>query len=253
MSLPKTVKAVVVQEVGIQSSGLYHGDLTLELVQNGTNVLQEVPIQTLGENEILVRVKAVAINPTDWKRLSLSVPICAKSSPKPHPLVTKDAKWFTQPGSYIGCDFAGEVVQVGPNLKTGIKVGDKVASSVRGGVSRERGAFSEYAKTFADLAFVIPEGTWSFEEASTIGIPLVSNDQHRRLLTSARLVCIPPFRPCTARRPWAFPNPGTKLHPSMDGSLSTEDRPRLASTRSNSRSFLVTRWPLWRLRTTLNL
>ena len=61
------------------------------------------------------------------------------------------------PGTCIGCDFAGEVVRVGPNLKTVIKVGDKVASSVRGGVSRERGAFSEYAKTFADLAFVIPE------------------------------------------------------------------------------------------------
>lgn len=93
----------------------------------------------------------------------------------PHltPFHDADAKWFTKPGSYVGSDFAGEVVQVGPNLRTGIKVGDKVASSVRGGVSRERGAFSEYAKTFADLAFAIPEGTWSFEEASTIGIPFV--------------------------------------------------------------------------------
>lgn len=84
-------------------------------------------------------------------------------------------KFLTKAGTYIGCDFAGEVVQVGPNLKTNVKVGDKVASSVRGGVSRERGAFSEYAKTFADLAFIIPEGTWSVEEASTIGIPYVAH------------------------------------------------------------------------------
>jgi len=82
-----------------------------------------------------------------------------------------DPKWLTKAGTYVGCDFAGEVVQVGPNPKTDIKVGDKVASSVRGGVSTERGGFSEYAKTFADLAFIIPEGTWSIEEASTIGIP----------------------------------------------------------------------------------
>ena len=80
---------------------------------------------------------------------------------------------MTKPGTHIGCDFAGEVVKVGPNLKTNVKVGDKVASAIRGGVSRERGAFSEYAKTFADLAFVIPEGTWSFEEASTVGITCV--------------------------------------------------------------------------------
>ena len=84
---------------------------------------------------------------------------------------------MTKAGACIGSDFAGEVVQVGPNLKTNIRIGDKVASSVRGGVSRDRGAFSEYAKTFADLAFIIPEGTWSFEEASTIGIPYVAGSR----------------------------------------------------------------------------
>ncbi|KAF9648259.1 GroES-like protein [Thelephora ganbajun] len=136
MSLPKTVKAVVVQE-------------------NKTNAVQEVPIQSPGENEILVKVGAVAINPTDWKH----------------------TKWLTKAGTYIGCDFAGEVVRVGPNLKTDIKVGDKVASSVRGGVSRQRGAFPEYAKASADLTFIIPEDTWSIEEASTIGIPLYTSIQ----------------------------------------------------------------------------
>ena len=82
-----------------------------------------------------------------------------------------DAQWWTKAGTYVSCDFAREVVQVGPNLKTSVKVGDKVASSVRGGVSREPGAFSEYAKTFADPVFIIPEGTWLAEEVSTIGIP----------------------------------------------------------------------------------
>jgi len=35
----------------------------------------------------------------------------------------------------------------------------------------ERGAFSEYAKGFSDLVWKIPEGTFSFEEAVTTGVP----------------------------------------------------------------------------------
>lgn len=54
------------------------GTLMLNLLQNGATVVQEVPVQTPGENEILVRVKAVAINPTDWKRLLFSLPIGQK-------------------------------------------------------------------------------------------------------------------------------------------------------------------------------
>lgn len=100
---------------------------------------------------------------------------CNRTFIKPLSSRRTDTKWWTKPGTCIGCDFAGEVVQVGPNLKTNIKVGDKVASTTRGGISSERGAFTEYAKTFADLVFVIPEGTWSIEEASTIGIPFVTN------------------------------------------------------------------------------
>ena len=72
--------------------------------------------------------------------------------------------------THIGRDPTGEVVRVGPNLKTDVKVGDEVASAVHGGVSRERGVLSEYAKAFADLVLVIPEDTWSVEEASTVGI-----------------------------------------------------------------------------------
>ena len=42
--------------------------LTLRFVQDKTNAVQDLPIQVPGENEVLVEVKAVAINPTDWKR-----------------------------------------------------------------------------------------------------------------------------------------------------------------------------------------
>lgn len=47
--VPKIHRAVIVQE-----------DATIKT--------EERPIPTVGENEILVKVSAIAINPTDWKR-----------------------------------------------------------------------------------------------------------------------------------------------------------------------------------------
>lgn len=37
-------------------------------IQNRTALVQQVPVAMPGDNEILVQVKTVAINPTDWKR-----------------------------------------------------------------------------------------------------------------------------------------------------------------------------------------
>jgi hypothetical protein len=62
------------------------GNSTLNMVQNKTTVVQEVPIQTPGENEILVRVRAIAINPTDWKRMWFFLPIRRASI---HPLIAQ--------------------------------------------------------------------------------------------------------------------------------------------------------------------
>jgi len=132
--IPKTHRAVIVQ-----------ADTTVKA--------EERPVPTIGENEILVKVSAIAINPTDWKHSRRS----------------------TEPGTILGCDFAGIVVQTGPNLRVPLKVGDKVAASLRGGVDKERGGFAEYVKVYADLAWIIPEGTYTFEEAATIGIPLYTS------------------------------------------------------------------------------
>lgn len=76
MSLPSTVKALVVQEVNLQPAWHGHrGTLIFVPVQNGTTAVREVPIQTPGENEILVKVKAISINPADWQCSSLSISI----------------------------------------------------------------------------------------------------------------------------------------------------------------------------------
>ena len=106
-------------------------------------------------------------------------------------------KLFPSEGAYIGCDLTGEVVKLGSNLKVGLKVGDRVGASVAGGKYSRcpvyptgkfadfqnlysldavsgRGAFSEYVKTFSDLVWKIPEGTFSFEQAVAVGTPWVS-------------------------------------------------------------------------------
>jgi NADPH:quinone reductase-like Zn-dependent oxidoreductase len=57
--------------------------------------VKEVPTPSIGARDGLVKVKAVAINPTDWNHLSL--------------IKTVD-------GAIVGCDFSGEVVKTGSDV-----------------------------------------------------------------------------------------------------------------------------------------
>lgn len=113
--------------------------------------VQDVPKPSIGENEILVRVKTVALNPTDYKHVDIISP----------------------PGSIIGCDYAGEVVEVGEKALGRWKVGDRVAGAVHGGLYRDRGAFAEYLKTDEDLARKVPT-EMSNEEATTYGMSAIT-------------------------------------------------------------------------------
>ncbi|KIJ34029.1 hypothetical protein M422DRAFT_263987 [Sphaerobolus stellatus SS14] len=128
MAIPETIRAVVIKEAGVAP-------------------VTEIPTPKLEDNEVLVQVKAVAQNPTDWKH--------------------RDG--FANPGTILGCDFSGIVAAVGPSVTTSVKVGDQVAGFVQGGHFKDRGAFAEYLKTPADLVWVVPKGTLSHEEAATLG------------------------------------------------------------------------------------
>ena len=44
-------------------------------------------------------------------------------------------KYFPVQGAYAGCDFTGEVVKLGPNLKVNLEIGDKVSATVTGSKS----------------------------------------------------------------------------------------------------------------------
>ncbi|SPO06433.1 related to toxD gene [Cephalotrichum gorgonifer] len=107
----------------------------------------DVPKPTISADEILVKVTAVALNPTDFKHLDIISP----------------------PGSILGCDFAGEVVEVGANASKSWKVGDRAAGVVHGGLYPDRGSFAEYLRTDWDLAWHVPSEV-SDADATTFGV-----------------------------------------------------------------------------------
>ncbi|GKU22756.1 unnamed protein product [Fusarium langsethiae] len=117
----------------------------------GGRVQDDVPIPTISSNEILVKVKAVALNPTDFKHLDILSPS----------------------HSIIGCDYAGVVHKVGDSVKDKWQVGDRVAGAVHGGLYPDKGSFAEYLKTDADLAWRVPDKI-SDTDATTYGVSAVT-------------------------------------------------------------------------------
>jgi len=95
---------------------------------------------------------AIAQNPTDWKHV----------------------EWAGGIGAVAGCDFAGIVEELGPEVDDGgrIKVGDRVATFTHGGVHGQHGAFAEYTTTSAGMLVRLPDSisALSWEEAAGVGI-----------------------------------------------------------------------------------
>lgn len=106
-----------------------------------------VPKPTISDHEILVKVSATSLNPIDAKFIDFIAPS----------------------GAVAGCDYAGVIEEIGNNAPSKWKVGDRVAGFVQGGIDQVRGAFAEYVKVEADLAWKISDGV-SDEDAATYGI-----------------------------------------------------------------------------------
>lgn len=141
---PTTMKALVSDNTLLSRVA----NLTLgKNLRNTRASWQDVPLPTLAPNDLLIKVHAVALNPTDVKHIDAISP----------------------PGSRSGCDFAGEVVELGSNLARKWEVGDRVAGCVHGGLYPDRGAFAEYLKAESDLVWKIPEDM-DGAEATTYGV-----------------------------------------------------------------------------------
>lgn len=108
---------------------------------------REMPAPTPQDNEVLVRVQAVSVNPVDWK-------------------VRQGEFWFLPLGGnwprIVGSDFAGEVVTVGRRV-TAYQPGDRVYGSCN---PLEGGAFAEYVAVGTDAIAQQPNALSAAEAAA---------------------------------------------------------------------------------------
>lgn len=107
--------------------------LVVEVPEGGSPALVQkaVPVPALASNQVLVKVSAVAQNPTD-------------GNPKLHlssHFMCQLINWLVQAfdtnaygdGTVLGCDFAGTVEAVGSDV-TRVSKGDTIAGPIWGGV-----------------------------------------------------------------------------------------------------------------------
>lgn len=136
----------------------------------------ELPTPAPGDGEVLVRVKAAAVNPIDLYIRSGIVPM-----PLPKPFVP-------------GCDLAGVVEAVGPKA-TRYKVGDRVWGSNQGLLGRQ-GTTAEFAAVQEEWLYPIPPGV---SEQSAAAGALTGITAHLGL-----------FRACNLQPgEWVYVNGGT--------------------------------------------
>jgi NADPH:quinone reductase len=136
----------------------------------------DLPTPVPGDGEVLVRVKASAVNPIDLYIRAGTVPM-----PLPKPFVP-------------GCDLAGVVEAAGPKA-TRYKVGDRVWGSNQGLLGRQ-GTAAEFAAVPEEWLYPIPPGVT--EQAAAAGA-LTGITAHLGL-----------FRACNLQPgEWVFVNGGT--------------------------------------------
>ena len=120
--------------------------------------VKPAPYTHPGEDEIVVKNHAVAINPLDWIKQFVGNLIFS---------------WIKYP-FVLGADLAGEVVEVGTSV-TRFKVGDRVLGHAVG-TDKDRntsaeGAFQKYAIVLAHMAAPIPH-TMPYENAAVLPLAL---------------------------------------------------------------------------------
>ena len=117
--------------------------------------LEDVEKPVPDDDQMLVRVRAVAVNPIDWHFM------------RGTPYIARLDMGLRKPeGTRLGVDYAGTVEAVGRNV-TQFKPGD----AVFGGKS---GAFAQYVAVRADRAVVPKPANLSFEQAAAVPVAAIT-------------------------------------------------------------------------------
>ncbi|KAI8264477.1 Protein TOXD [Colletotrichum sp. SAR11_239] len=132
------------------------GNHSIVIQGPGKAEIVEASIPKLREDYLIVKVAAVALNPTDVLHIDTFAPV----------------------GARVGCDYAGTVEEVGSKVSKAFKKGDRVAGFAHGSnaLHHEDGTFAEYITVKADLQLRIPDSA-SFEEAATLGLGVITAGQ----------------------------------------------------------------------------
>lgn len=125
----------------------------VKIVSPGKAEVQDAAQPELRDDRVLVKVNSVALNPTDWKHID----------------------YLPTPGSTVGCDFSGTVVEVGSKCTKGYKAGDRIAGVTHGANASDlnSGCFAEYALVKEGASYRVPDNL-SFEEAATTGVGCIT-------------------------------------------------------------------------------
>ncbi|XP_057866465.2 2-methylene-furan-3-one reductase [Cryptomeria japonica] len=125
------------------------------------DVLQfgEIPTPSAGPGQVLVKVRAAALNPVDFKIRQYGV---LRSADAPFPVVP-------------GCDLAGVVVEVGDGVSK-FKKGDEVYGDIQdftAGNPKQVGTLAEFTVAEEHLLALKPTNL-SFEEAASLPLALLT-------------------------------------------------------------------------------
>ncbi|KAL2171421.1 hypothetical protein VTG60DRAFT_2828 [Thermothelomyces hinnuleus] len=126
--------------------------------EGGPFSVQERPTPEPGPNEVLIEVKAVALNPVDHFQRDSGFP--------PVPIYP----------AVIGCDAAGVVAKLGPGVTTVPGPGSRVLALATGfyhNGSPDHGAFQQYALAQSETVVPLPDSL-SFEEGAICPLAAVT-------------------------------------------------------------------------------
>jgi len=135
--------------------------------------IEEVDKPAVGDDDVLVRVRATSVNPADWHALTGT------------PLIARPAFGLRRPkDERLGNDFAGTVESTGKNV-TRFRAGDEVF----GATSQ---SFAEYVSVPQDRGIVSKPENVGIEEAASVGVAGVTALQalrhHGRLQPGQRVL-----------------------------------------------------------------
>jgi NADPH:quinone reductase-like Zn-dependent oxidoreductase len=117
--------------------------------------LREVDKPAVGDDDILVRVRASSVNPVDWHTMTGT------------PYLVRMMAGLLKPKSeFLGVDFAGTVEAVGRNVKQ-FQPGAEVFGA-------RSAAFAEYVCVPEDRALVLKPANVTFEQAAAVPVAAIS-------------------------------------------------------------------------------